>query len=61
MMKVWNNPVVEELEVKATAYNPEGGTKVDGQYVSVDGKYSQYTYGPSSGNTGVPGTTVKPE
>lgn len=61
MMKVWNSPIVEELAVKATQYDPNGGTKADGQYISMDGKYSYYTYGPSSGSNGVPETNVKPE
>lgn len=57
-MKVWNSPIVEELAVKATQYDPAGGTKEDGQYISYDGKYSHYTYGPSSGSTGTPETNV---
>ena len=57
-MKTWNTPSVEEMEVKATAYDPNGGTKVDGQYVSEDGKYNFYTYGPSSGNSGTPSVDV---
>lgn len=57
-MKTWNTPAVEEMEVKATAYDPQGGTKEDGQYISYDGKHTHYTYGPSSGNSGTPNTKV---
>lgn len=57
-MKTWNTPSVEEMEVKATAYDPAGGNKEDGVYISYDQKYTQYTYGPSSGNGGTPSTKV---
>lgn len=57
-MKTWNNPVIEELGVKATEYDPAGGTKVDGTYNSYDGKYSFDTYGPSTGNNGEPEVVV---
>lgn len=53
-MKTWNSPAIEALEVKATAYNPNGGTKEDGQYISYDGQYTIFTYGPSGNNEGTP-------
>ena len=46
-MKVWNVPVLEELDMKATAYSPDNGHRVDGSYVSKDGKHTYYTYCPS--------------
>lgn len=60
-MKTWNAPAIEALNIKGTQYHQDGGTIVDGQYVSVDGKFNHYTYGPSSGNSGIPETNVKPE
>ena len=57
-MKKWNAPVVEELDMKATAYHELGGTKVDGEYNSYDGTKHQNTYGPSTGNSGEPETVV---
>lgn len=54
MKKVWNTPELETLNVNATAYNPKAGNKVDGAYVSEDGKYNIPTYAPSSGNAGTP-------
>lgn len=50
-MKIWNQPSLEELDMSATAYAPEKGNKVDGIYVSEDGKYTHYTYCPSGNNT----------
>ena len=46
-MKKWNQPALEELDLNATAYAPEQGSKVDGSYISTDGKYVHYTYCPS--------------
>ena len=57
-MKTWNSPAIEELEVKATAYDPNGGEKEDGQYISYDNKYTIPTYGPSAGNSGEPSVDV---
>lgn len=57
-MKKWEIPFIEELSVQETAYDPDGGCQVDGCYTSRDGKYELPTYGPSSGNTGIPGVEV---
>lgn len=57
-MKIWNEPSMEELNVNATAYSPDGGKFVDGTYKSNDGKYIDNTYGPSGENTGYPGAKV---
>ena len=46
-MKTWNQPMIEELDLNATAYSPAGGTVIDGSYVSRNGKYDIPTYGPS--------------
>ena len=46
-MKKWNQPALEELELNATAYAPEMGSKVDGSYVSKDGQFTYFTYCPS--------------
>lgn len=58
-MKTWNIPEIEELSVKATAYDPQGGNTEDGVYQSYDGKYEIPTYGPSSGNSGIPDVGVQ--
>lgn len=60
-MKTWNAPTIEALNIKGTQYHPNGGDKVDGEYISIDGKYNHYTYGPSSGNAGIPKTDVEEE
>lgn len=46
-MKIWNQPMLEELDLNATAYAPSKGTVVDGSYVSTDTQFTEYTYGPS--------------
>ena len=46
-MKNWNQPAIEELDLNSTAYAPEKGSKIDGSYVSEDGKYTHNTYCPS--------------
>lgn len=48
-MKIWNQPSLEELDLNATAYSPNGGSTEDGMYVSEDGLYHDFTYGPSGG------------
>lgn len=53
-MKHWNTPSLDELNLNATAYNPLGGSSVDGSYISNDGKYKYDTFAPSSGNAGTP-------
>ena len=53
-MKEWTKPGISELNLKSTAYAPEGGTKEDGEYISVDGKFDRYTFGPSGENSGEP-------
>ena len=50
---------MEELNVRATAYSPNGGMIEDGAYQSNDGKYTIPTYGPSSGNSGEPTVDVQ--
>lgn len=54
-MKLWQTPSLNELNVNATSYHPENGTRIDGAYTSTDGKYHYDTYGPSSGDAGTPG------
>ena len=50
-MKTWNQPNLEELEMSATAYAPEKGSRVDGSYVSKDGQHTYFTYAPSGAAT----------
>lgn len=49
-MKTWNQPNLEELSMKATAYGSITSEKTDGTYTSNDGKYVISTYG-TSGKT----------
>jgi len=58
-MKNWTRPVVEEVDVKVTEYAPEGGTRPDGEYISIDGEFLKYSYGPSSGDHGDPSIVVE--
>lgn len=51
VMKIWNQPSLEELDLSATAYSEKKGSVVDGSYVSGDGKYEIPTYGPSGEDT----------
>lgn len=44
MKQNWKTPEIDELEVTNTEYYASTGNNVDGQYVSVDGKTSWYTY-----------------
>lgn len=53
-MKKWNRPEVTELNVRDTMYSPMEGSKVDGSYISEDGKYVLYTYGPSGASNEIP-------
>ncbi len=54
-MKNWTSPVVEELSIKVTEYDPNGGTKADARLVDAHtGETTQYLYGPSAGNSGDP-------
>ena len=46
-MKTWNQPSLVELDLTATAYSPDSGSKVDGFYVDRDGVTTHYTYCPS--------------
>lgn len=45
--KEWNVPAFAELGISETKYSPNNGTKVDGSYVSKDGKHTYFTYAPS--------------
>lgn len=54
----WKTPVLTELKINKTEYNPNGGNTEDGAYTSKDGKYNFPTYGPSTGNSGTPGVDV---
>lgn len=58
-MKTWNAPAIEALNIKGTQYDPQGGEREDGVYVSYDGVHTQYTYGPSTGNSGTPSVDVQ--
>ncbi len=58
-MKTWNAPAIEALNIKGTQYDPNGGEKEDGQYISYDNKYTIPTYGPSTGNSGTPSVDVQ--
>lgn len=60
-MKEWKNPEIQDLDINTTAYAPQGGYTPDGVYESKDGKYTLTTYGPSTGNSGVPGVEVGEE
>lgn len=55
----WNAPMVVELNISKTAYDPNGGNIKDGTYISKDGQYTLPTYGPSTGNSGVPEVEVR--
>lgn len=44
MKKTWNTPGIMDMKISGTQMFATEGTNVDGQYVSVDGKYSWYTY-----------------
>lgn len=54
----WSEPTVSELNINETAYSPDGGNTKDGAYISKDGQYTIPTYGPSTGNSGVPDVDV---
>ena len=54
-MKKWTSPVVEELSIKGTEFNPNGGSKPDARLIDDHtGEVTQYLYGPSAGNAGDP-------
>lgn len=53
-MKLWNVPSLEELNLRATAYHPDGGSHVDGSYRAYDKSFTENTFAPSSGNAGDP-------
>lgn len=53
-MKLWNVPSLEEMDLKATAYSPAGGNRLDGTYNSYDGKFTHKSFGSSSGDSGTP-------
>ena len=54
-MKTWTSPVVEELDVKVTEYDPNGGTRPDAFLKDEHtGEIRKYLYGPSAGDAGDP-------
>lgn len=44
MKEAWEKPEIDELNVTNTEYYASEGNSVDGQYVSIDGKTSWYTF-----------------
>ena len=59
-MKKWESPALSELKVRATAYAPESGTKIDGYYDSYDGVYQNVpSYGPSGEDHGNPEVDIE--
>ena len=54
-MKNWTSPVVEELDVKVTEYDPNGGRRVDAFLKDeLTGEVTKNLYGPSTGDSGDP-------